>query len=233
MTPDPHRYTIIKNGDPAAVEHRYTNYVQAVPESLFTPASADLKLKFKPLLSKYPDSTYDFYKIDRFITPGYQVNDAADWNQDISLALRERGPKKQVNAIIVVAKTNDPNYEYALRDAWEGANKNDVVLLIGSAEYPKIDFVRVLSWTKNEVFKVELRDSVMEKGTIDRSIVPMMMAQIDKNFERRHMKEFEYLDGEIDPPMWLNLTLMALVILGAGGVFFFLNQNASTFRRFR
>jgi len=233
MTPDPHRYRIIEKGDPAAAPHRYTNYVQAVPESLFTPAAKDLKLKFKGLLPKYPDSVYDFYKIDRFITPGYAVNDAAQWNQDISLALRERGPKKQVNAIIVVAKTDDPNYEYALRDAWEGANKNDVVLLIGSANFPKIDFVRVLSWTKNEDFKVELRDAVMDKGTIDRSIVPLMMAQIDKNFERRHMKEFEYLEGEIDPPMWLNLTLIALVFIGAIGMYIFLDQNTSSFRRFR
>jgi hypothetical protein len=225
LLPDPRRYTEIKPGDPAAKEHRYTNYVQAVPDSLFTPAAAELKAKFAPLVPKYPDSVYDFYKINRFFSPGWAVKDADQWNEDISLGLRERGPKKQVNVIVVVAKTADPSYEYAVRDAWDGANKNDVVLIIGSAEYPKIDFVRVLSWTKNETFKVELRDSVMEKGTVDRTIVPMVMTQIDKNFERRHMKEFEYLDGEIDPPTWLIVLLLVMVLAGAVGIHIFIEQQ--------
>jgi len=234
--PDPPRYTVIQKGDPVAKEHRYTNYIQAVPNSLFTPAAADLKAKFANLIPSYPDKVYDFYKINRFLTPGWAPADAAQWNQDIAMGLRERGPKKQVNVIIVIAKTNDSNYEYALRDAWEGANKNDVVLIIGSTEYPKIDFVRVLSWTKNESFKVELRDAVMDKGVIDRSIVDIMMKQIDTNFERRHMAEFEYLDGEIDPPEWLVFTLIFLVIAGAVVVWYMIPQwTTPTFyrRRFR
>ncbi|WP_407306228.1 hypothetical protein [Acinetobacter sp.] len=233
MTPDPHRYTEIQKGDPVAKEHRYTNYIQAVPNSLFTPAAADLKKKFTKLIPKYPDEVYDIYKINRFITPGWAPADAAQWNQDISLGLRELGPKKQVNVIIVIAKTSDSNYEYALRDAWEGANKNDVVLIIGSTEYPKIDFVRVLSWTKNETFKVQLRDGVLEKGVIDRSIVPMLMTQINTNFQRRQMAEFEYLDGEIDPPDWLVYTLIFLSIAGAVGVWFFLEQSGGSRMRRR
>lgn len=234
-TPDPDRYTVIQPGDPAARQHGYTNYVQAVPNSLFTPAAADLKEKFKPLLPKYPIDVYDFYKLDRFITiGGFGGNgiDHAAWNEDISNGLRVLGPKKQVNVIVVIAKTNDPNYEYALRDAWEGVNKNDVVLIIGSTEYPKIDFVRVLSWTKSEIFKIGLRDAVMEKGVIDRDIVPLMMAQIEKNFERRHMKEFEYLDGEIDPPDWMIYLILTLVIGGAIGAFIMIPKIDTPYRRF-
>lgn len=215
---DPMRYVNTKVGDPAASAHSYINYVQAVPNSLFTPAAADLKKQFAGLIPKYPDRIYDLYNVNRFVSPGWAPSDADLWNQDISNSLRELGPKKQVNLIVVVAKTNDVNYEYALRDAWEGANKNDVVLIIGSTEYPKIDFVRVLSWTKNEAFKIQLRDAVMDKGTIDRSIVQMCAQQIDKNFERRHMKEFAYLEGEIDPPDWLIYALLVLLIGGAIGM---------------
>lgn len=215
-TPDPERYTIIKKGDPVAKRMAYVNYVQAVPNSLFTPAASDLKQQFKHLLPAYPENVYDFYKLDRFITPGWAPADAAEWNKEISMGLRELGPRKQVNLIVVIAKTNDSNYEYALRDHWEGANKNDVVLLIGSAQYPKIDFVRVISWTRAELFKVELRDAVEEKGAIDRSIVPLALEHINKNFERRRMREFAYLDGEIDPPQWLVWTLLFLAVAGAG-----------------
>lgn len=221
-TPDPDRYTEIQKGDPVAKAVSYTNYVQAVPNSLFTPAAADLKSKFAGLLPDYPDNVYDFYKLNRFLTPGYSIPETRAWNEKLAMELRDRGSKKQVNAIIVVAKTNDSNYEYALQDAWEGANKNDVVLIIGSSQYPKIDFVRVLSWTKNELFKVELRDAVMEKGTIDITIVDMMMKQIDKNFQRREMAEFEYLDGEIDPPEWMVILLAVLVIAGAVVVYIYI-----------
>ena len=221
--PDPHRYTIIKPGDPAARKSQYINYVQAVPESLFAPASKELHQKFKGMIPDYPDKIYDHYKVDHFLSPGWNVADRALWNADIANALRDIGGRKQVNLIVVVAKTNDVGYEYALRDAWEGVNKNDVVLLIGSTEYPKIDFVRVISWTKNEAFKIELRDAVMDKGTIDRSIVDTCTAHIEKNYQRREMKDFEYLP--VDPPDWLVFVLYVLLGAGAVGAYIFIQRK--------
>ena len=224
--PNPARWTSIAIGDPAASSHRYTNYVQAVPESLFTPSSPALKAKFSGLLAPYPIDVFDFYRINRFVTPGFSVPDASQWNSDISNMLRTIGPQKQVNAIVVIAKTDDPNYEYALRDAWEGANKNDVVLLIGSKTWPTIDFVRIISWTKNELFKIELRDAVMEIATVDRvKIMTALQTQISKNFERRRMREFAYLEGQIDPPTWLLTTVFLLILAGAGGTWYAIRRN--------
>ena len=234
-TPDPRRYTTIQKGDPVAKRSHYTNYVQAVPDSLFSTVYG-MKEKFEKagLLPNYPDNVYDFYRINRFITPGWAPADAAQWNERISMALREIGPRKQVNLIIVVAKTDDPNYEYALREKWEGANKNDVVVLIGSTAYPKIDFVRVISWTKVELFKIELQDDILAKGTIDQSIVDMAIAQINKNFDRRRMREFSYLENMIEPPVWVIYTILGLnaaLALFAG--FFLIPRYCSNVRRWR
>jgi hypothetical protein len=227
-TPNPQRWTSILIGDPAARQHSYTNYVQAVPESLFKPSSESLKAKFAGITPKYPDTVYDIYRNDHFLTPGYSTPDAAAWNSDLANMLRELGPKKQVNAIVDVAKTADPNYEYALRDAWEGANKNDVVVVIGSAEWPKIDFVRVISWTKNELFKVQLRDSIQELGTVQRApILSALQEQIGKNFERRHMAEFKYLETEIDPPTWLMITTVIVLLLAGVGTWIVLSGQFS------
>lgn len=223
--PDPRRYTETQVGDPAAKTSRYVNYIQAVPNSLFAPAAGDLKKRFAGLIPAYPDKIYDMYKVDRFLSPGWSLQDSAQWNADISNALRDLGPKKQVNLIVVVAKTSDVSYEYALRDAWEGANKNDVVLIVGSTEYPKIDFVRVLSWTKNEAFKIQLRDAVMDRGTVDRSVVQLCADHIEQRFQRREMKEFAYVKGEIDPPEWLVVTLIVLLIGGAVGAYVFIRKS--------
>ncbi len=229
QSPDPARWAAISVGDPASKTNTYTNYVQAVPQSLFTPASAGLKQRFANLIPAYPDKVYDFYKVDRFLTPGYSSPDAPAWNRDISELLKERGPRKQVNAIVVVAKTADPNYVYALRDAWEGANKNDVVLVIGSAQWPKIDFVEVISWTKRELFKTQLRDGVLAIGTIQREpILKVLASQIDTNFERRRMREFEYLQAEIDPPGWLLLVLLFLMVGAVPVQVYFYNGKSWT-----
>jgi hypothetical protein len=230
--PDPPRWLQIKPGDPAAKTHSYTNYVQAVPDSLFKPSSDTLKTKFARLVPAYPDTIYDLYKIDRFVSPGFNFVDVAAWNQDISNMLRELGSKKQVNVIVVVVKTNDPNYMYALRDAWEGANKNDVVVLIGSEDGVKIEWTDVISWTKKELFKIELRDNLMALGTIDRTkIMPVIEAQIVKNFERRHMSEFKYLSSEIEPPAWA-LWVLGVVLSAAYAILAFNITGKNRFMNF-
>lgn len=231
QSPDPARYTSIQTGDPVAARRPYVNYVQAVPESLFSNVKVD-KSKFKDLIPEYPDDVYDFYHVNRFLSPGHKIADADQWNQDIALGLRELGPLKQVNLIIVIANTNDPSYEYALRDHWDGANKNDVVVVIGSTQYPKIDFVRIISWTKNELFKAELRDEIAAFGKVDRMITHIALNQIAKNFERRQMREFSYLKAEISPPDWVIHTLVVLITLGAVGIWIYIPQ-ISFAKRFR
>jgi hypothetical protein len=219
-SPDNARWLSIKPGDPVARRMKYQNFVQAVPQTLFAAPPAELKKQFAALLPTYPEQVFDFYRLNRFVTPGFSSPDAPKWNEDISMMLRELGPRKQVNLIVVVSKTDDPMYEYALQSHWDGVNKNDVVLLIGSKTWPNIDFVRVLSWTKNELFKIELRDSVQALGTIQREpILGLVQAQINKNFERRRMREFKYLESEIDPPSWVLTAVLVLLGIGAAGTY--------------
>lgn len=228
-TPDPHRYTIIKNGDPVAKRSGYTNYVQAVPESLFATIDGRVKQQFAHLLAPYPIDVYDFYKINRFVSPGFAFTDAAQWNEDISASLIDLGFAKQVNLIVVIAKTDDPQYTHALREHWEGANKNDVVLVIGSLDGQRIEFVDVISWTKNELFKVELIDRIRDMNIIERKqILTAVQHQITKNFERRRMREFEYLSEEIAPPAWALWTLSVFLIGVYGTLALGLNGKLQT-----
>lgn len=232
--PDPDRFLSILVGDPVSKTHTYTNYVQAVPQSLFKPTSETVKRKFTNMLPAYPVNIYDIYRIDRFVQVGFNFTDAAQWNMDISNMLRDLGPAKQVNAIVVLVKTADPDYVYALRDAWDGANKNDVVLVIGSLDGRKVEFADVISWTKRELFKIELKDSIMQLSVISRQgVLQVLESQINKNFERRRMREFEYLAGEIDPPMWLLLITVLVVVAGYAAAGFVLQRNSKPKFRYR
>jgi hypothetical protein len=215
--PNPHRWLIIKPNDPVSGRKFYTNYVQAVSNSLFAAADENLMNGFGPLLVEYPDKVYDFYHVDRFVSPGFSFTDAKAWNDDISKMLIDLGPAKQVNVVIAVAKTGDRAYTSALRTKWEGANKNDVVLVIGSLDGQKMEFVDVITWSKNEIFKVQLIDRIQSIGIISRpQIIEVLQSQIAKNFERRRMREFEYLKGEIDPSSTTIAVTIAILVIGYG-----------------
>jgi len=232
--PNPKRWLEIEPGQPVAKAMSYTNYVQAVPQALFTPSPASLTEKFKDLIPAYPDAPFDFYKINRFLSPGISVADAGKWNEDISEILKDRGPSKQVNVVIVAVKTDDPNYEFALRTAWDNANKNDVVVVMGTPEWPKINWVRIITWSKSEIFKVELRDTIQSLNVANREqVIPSIAAQIDKNFVRRSMKEFKYLENEIDPPSWVLMVLVVLQLISAGVIAILVERKGSVYRTVR
>ena len=210
--PNPRRWEVVQKNDPVSDARRHTNYVKAVPESLFRPAAADLKSKFAPLIPAYPSGVYDYYRVDRVLPVGVSVPNLREWNDRLQDSLKFIGPDKQVNAVIVLVNTADPNYEYALRDAWVSGKKNDVILVIGTTAYPKIDWVRVISWTDRERFKVSLRDDIMALQQVSVDEVLTTLLKNLSTFERKRMRDFEYLSAEIDPPLWVMVTVVVLVV---------------------
>ena len=221
LSRDPAFYTGIRVGEACATKHSYTNYIKAVPESLIRPASAELKERFQHMIPNYPSNLYDLWKVDRVIpVGGIRIPDLFIWNEKLSVMLKTLGPKKQANVVVVMAKTSDPNYAYALQDAWLNGKKNDVVVVIGAPDFPnKAAWVSVLALTKNELFKIKLRDDLME---LDELQVDQVLGVIFKNtmelHERKPMSDFKYLDAEIDPPDWV-LWLMVLLVVGSYGGF--------------
>jgi hypothetical protein len=228
-TPDPARYTAIKIGEPASAGKFYTNYVQAVPGSLF---AKNLKGNtFTGLLPSYPQ-VYDLYRVNRFLTPGLGIANAAEWNEKLSLSMNKLGYQKEVNLIVVAAKTNDRSYAEALNHHWKGANKNDVIVVFGSTQWPKLDFVEVLSWSKSELFKVKLRDELFALGEVTPdAVVAITSKHIREGFVRRQMSEFEYLKDEIHSPTWVLVTTVVLQFLSTLILIFWFKHEQNSNRR--
>lgn len=201
---EPPRWTQVQLGDPVSKTESFTNYIKAAPDSLFH--KHDVK-GFDHLIPTYPLEIYDYYKINRVLSAGVPVPDTASWNVSLSLLERRLGPQKQANVVILFVNTADRNYMQALESKWLGGKKNDIVVVIGSTAYPKIDWADVMSWTDKADFKVMLRDELQKQGTVDRVA---MLTAIDSltmsHFKRKDMKDFEYLKYQIEPPIWV-LTL--------------------------
>jgi hypothetical protein len=213
--PDPQRYKDITIGEACSRTNSYTNYVKAVPESLFRPASGDLKKTYAAMLPGYPDNIYDIWKLNRVIPVGVNVPNLKEWNDKLSLALISLGSLRQVNVIVVLANTADESYSYALQDAWINGKKNDVIVVIGAPKFPnRASWVRVLAWTDSELFKVKLQDEIMKLPTLEaHEVITTTSAMILNHYVRKPMKDFEYLEAEIDPPLWVMLIAIGFIVL--------------------
>jgi hypothetical protein len=229
LLPDPGRYTVIQKGDPVSKNHWYTNYIKAVPETLFRPASDSLKQQFAGQIPAYPISIYDLYHVDRVIPVGVNMPNVHEWNVKLSEALKTLGPAKQANAVIVVTKSVDPNYFYALQDAWLNGKKNDIIIVIGAPEFPgKAAWVNIMALTDQDIFKIKLRDDILALDSLTAdSVIGALTKNTNETFKRKRMRDFAYLDAEIDPPMWLMVLAEGLVFAGFGGFLFFCSKQSS------
>lgn len=223
----PPRWAAVKIGEPFAKKHLHTNYIKGVPDSIFNHAQSMVSSpKLQSLVPAYPKNVQDYYRLDRVISVGVPVPDLPQWNEGISSILKQLGPQKQANVIVLFVNTIDPQFEYALRSAWLGGKKNDIIVMIGSTEYPKIDWVRVMSWTDKEIFKVELRDAIQELENIDREkIIALILDITVKDFKRKSMKDFAYLENEIDPPEWVIWLAIGIMLSVTGGFWFYFNRT--------
>jgi hypothetical protein len=215
----PPRWTIAQNGEPVAISHKYVNWVKAVPDSLFHGNDKMLIQTYASQIPGYPGGIYDYHRINRVIANGVPLENLKQWNTDLSIMLREIGPLKQANIILIFTKSPDPNLANAIRSAWLGGKKNDITIVIGVPEYPKIGWAAVNAWTDKEIFKVQLRDALIELGEVDRErVMTTIHDYVKKGFVRKPMADYAYLESNIVIDVSL-IVWMIITMIVIGGVF--------------
>lgn len=231
MSPDPDSYKLCYVGEPASLEYSYTNYVKAVPESLFN--DSEVSSEFLSLILPYP-RVYDFYHVNRVLNIDTKVPDELikKLNYKINYSLRSVGPSKEANIIVIFVNTNNPSYKFALEKEWVGGKKNDIIVMFGVTDYPSVSWVDVMTWAKNynnEMLRVVLRDELKENKTIDISkISSIIMNNVVKHYTRPNMEDFEYLKDSIQPPVWVIVLCVILSICGSlfASWWFYTNEYA-------
>jgi len=194
---EPPRWTQFKKGDFHMKNHDYDNYVKANADTIYkTRGYADRFAKFIP---PYPSSPSDYYTVlDRVMQVGTKLPDIREWNYSLTKLNSELGPLKQCNVLMIMTSGQPSEYYQAIEEAWLGGKKNDIVVMIDSDPDGKINWTNTLSWAKNDIFRVKMRDDIMTIGKLDRdSIFLAMQDNIGKLFVRKRMREFKYLDSAI------------------------------------
>lgn len=211
-TQEPPRYSRAIVGDPVAQTNWYLNYIKAAPDSLFNIAAEQKAYqRFAAKVPAYPLAVHDYHYLNRVIPVGLSLPDQAEWNLALALRLRTLGPSHQLNVVVVLVNEADPTYAAALRAAWLGGKKNDVVVVLGVPQYPAVAWADVISWTDKTLFKVQLRDALaaMPAAAPD-TVLPLIEQHIRAGYVRKPMEDFAYLKYQIEPPMWALILLAVL-----------------------
>lgn len=221
----PSRWDAVDIGEPFAESRGYTNYIKGSPDTLFR--HQGLAEKYQDKLPGYPGVVYDYYRMNRLVTVGLSVDDAVDWNTDLSDINSELGVKKQVNMVVVLTRDMPEEYYYALEQAWIGGKKNDAVLVVNTDSSGKVTWANVMAWTDKKMFQVALRDKVMEIGELNRTkIMNAFRVNLVEYYVRKPMKDFEYLSGLIRPTpgQWIFAMVFGLILSVGLGLFMLQND---------
>lgn len=221
--PDPPQYKECYVGQPASVEHNYVNYVKAVPESLFH-LNPELN-QYDKQIPAYP-RVHSYYKINRVLSVGSKL-DVKPLNDLLNEKLKEIGPKKQVNFVVIITEIDDPNYRLAVENKWLAGKKNDLIIYIG-LDGTKITWADATVWIKNdgnEYTAVFVRDTLNSIGEFDTVKVADALTTAMEYYKRPKMERFEYLLDEIDPPLWVVILALLLSIGGSLGLTYFFHTR--------
>lgn len=239
---DPTLYANASVGDHCAKDVSYTNYIKAAPDSIFH----NVGLINTDLAKKVPEYNfvYDLYKRNVVHTISIpRDQNIRTMEETLQEGIKTLGPKKQVNVNVVVTDTPNENFRYALEREWLGGKKNDVTVVFGAPKYPEVAWVQVFTFGNsngNNLLVSKLRnDLLFAKDVYTLEQAPDIFARIilndvDEYFERKSMKEFEYLKDEIEPPTWVIILCILLSFLfGIGLTYIFHKKEISITSNYR
>jgi hypothetical protein len=124
------------------------------------------------------------------------------------------GSWKQVHMMILVFKNQPVKAAIMQESYWKGGNKNEFILCIGIRD-TVIDWAKVISWTEVDELKIRVEKDVMGMPLDMVQIVDYMAGQVRAKFQRKHFKDFSYID--VEPTMtaiWITLIITILITVG-------------------
>lgn len=223
---EPPRYKKVNIDDPVSIPHTYTNYIKAVPDSLFN-NSANILAKYEKHIPPYPH-IYDIYNVNRILLVGIKKAPHFDkLNVELGKMLGRLNPQKQVNVNIILTNIQDPEYSRAVEQKWVGGKKNDVTIVFGVANN-QIVWFDVFTWARNKgngVFVSTLKDELQPLKIVDLQLINKLESTIRLKYDRPHNSDFEYLTSKIQPSDTMIMIAVILEIICMLGMLLFFHKN--------
>lgn len=222
---EPSRWTKVSKDDPVSDARLYDNYILAAPDSLFNFENSLIE-KYGSKIPNYPSRVYDYYHVDRVINLGVPNVSAKQWSRDLQRRLSKISGRKKVNAVVVLTTQSSTEYADAIKAKWKGGKKNDVIMVVGVSPDHTINWVRILSWSKKELFKIQIEDDIRSIGQLDRGeMFDVMFKYIESGYSLMNMAEYEYLKNEMKPSVPALIIGFILCFLANLSLTWFMHRN--------
>jgi hypothetical protein len=224
----PARWNQVMIGEPASVEHSYTNYLKAVPDNIFN--SSLIMADESQSVPAYP-GVYDYYRVNHVINVNSKISlaEVNQLNARLNQTLAAIGGAKQVNINVLFTRYESESYRYAVEKAWLGGKKNDVTIIVGSPNWPEIEWVEVITWVHNsgnDKLRVELQDDILDLKTYDfEKFAAIVQNNVTRSFVRPKNSDYEYLASSIEPPTWVIILAIILSLAASVGIGYYFSQN--------
>lgn len=210
---EPPRWTAVVIGEPVTTTEPYKNYLKHNPDALML--KKGYASKFKGKLPKYPSHIYDYYHCDRVISLDGVPGVDKTWSRLLEQILRQVGPAKQCNIVVVIGKDLPHDFFYALQEEWINGKKNDVIPVISVDENMNIQWVEVMSLAKYSIINVRVRDNLLALKKLERdTMLQALKDTILQDYIRLPMQEFEYLNASktLTGAQFLGLSIFSLLL---------------------
>lgn len=211
---EPSRYKHAKVGEPASIEHMYTDYVKGNADSIF---HVDPKVyeHWKEDLLLYP-SVYDHYRFDRVLYHDSKYAGLAEQSKRyLDEELKTMGASHQVNIIVVI--TDKPiSFASAQKYNWNGGRKNDVILFYGVRDSKVVWFDSTSffdGFGNNAMHSMLRQESVKKDMNLDR--IKDAVNIIKEDFVRNPMESKKYMLLSYDAPWWVIITSVVMSIISS------------------
>ena len=156
--------------------------------------------KFKDV-SQDEDSAYGLYNWSGSSLMGINNSIASNLLDNANYLY---GYQDQISLRMLVFKNKPQTAGFLQESKWNGGNKNEFNVCVGINDANTIQWVKVISWTTNEILKLEVRDSIYAMKQFDAvNVAKYMVTYVPKKFIRREFKEFEYLPTPESPFLYL------------------------------
>ncbi len=227
---DMHRHYHSIDGDMYETEYHHNKHTMVY---WFTIHNYENRVQAARSVFKYPKITdsnklYDWPKLENNMYDPAILGDAP--SKDIADKILQQynaihGRDKQVRVWILLFKNEPRSIAFDQESYWDGGNKNEVTICIGTDDNYNIKWCNCFCWspdgnTSNDTMKINIRDYVEKQKSLQGNklvdIVEYSCKQINELFQRKHFKEFSYLT--VDMPIGATIACYVITVLVTIGV---------------
>ncbi len=204
---------------PVTTSKHWENRVKACPSVFsYKPVAPEIKV------FNYPENS-DHFSSSRLCGPvGMSLE---KWDQMNAYL----GPQKHVNVIVCAFGPESGMDMGEFQEAkWIGGKKNDIIITYGGGTNDaKPSWCHVFGWSESDIVKLDIQTIILNNGIND-DIIPLIQAEIFKNYKIKDWHKFDYLKAEIPFNRYIWLILITLGV-GGGWITFSLCNNLDKNRK--